>query len=478
MHSEEFNEKHPGVENTVVSNVNVPELAREFIATTFENYAPRTYAPRADFLFRQEDRSPVSATPIPAQGRNLQEATEELSSILERDANLRHPRYFGFIPGPAQSVSWLGDVVATAYNPHASNWTHSPGASVLEKQVIDWACEAAGIDGPRSGGILLSGGSVANLTGLMAARESRVDPDDIAKATVYTTNQTHSSVNKALRILGIPASHTRTLPVDEHFRMVPADLRAAIQEDLEQGLQPFAVVGTCGTTNTGAIDPINEIAGICEEFDLWFHVDGAFGASVLLSSRRADAAGIERADSITWDGHKWLFQTYGLAMLLVKDTSTLVKAFSAGGEYLQDVEGGSGNPDWWDLGPELTRPARAPRLWLTLQTVGTEALTKMIDSSIAVAETFEKEISQVEGISIVTPATNAIVTFTTGDADTNVRLAEYLRHYNIAGIWTTTLNDENVLRLCTISPDETEEDMTALVAEIRTALHNVTAATD
>ncbi|MGV0426482.1 pyridoxal phosphate-dependent decarboxylase family protein [Corynebacterium pyruviciproducens] len=457
--------------NPVTFNPRVPELATQFIGTIFNDYDPRSYAPGADFLTRQEDRQQVSPTAIPAVGRPLAEATKELVDVLEHDSNLRHPRFFGFIPGPAQSVSWLGDVIATAYNPHASNWAQSPGASALEKQVIDWACEAAGISSPNRGGILVSGGSMANLTGLMAARESRVPLDQIPRAVVYTTEQTHSSVNKALHILGI--SHIRTLPVDDAFRMQPAVLRQAIEADKKEGLLPFAVVGTCGTTNTGAIDPLDAIADLCDEFDLWFHVDGAYGGSVVLSSRKADARGVERCDSMAWDGHKWLFQTYGLAMVLVKNRADLVRSFSAGGEYLQDVEGGSHNPDWWDMGPELTRPARAPRLWLTLQTVGTERLSQMIDSSISVAELFEKEIQSVEGISIVTPACHAIVTFTTGDEAKNVALAEYLRRHNIAGIWTTTLNGKNVLRLCTISPDETEEDMEALVKDIEKALKKI-----
>ncbi|MCT1441434.1 pyridoxal phosphate-dependent decarboxylase family protein [Corynebacterium glucuronolyticum] len=453
--------------NPVTFNPRVPDLATEFIGSIFNDYDPREYAPGADFLTRQEDRKKVSPAAIPAVGRPLTEATKELVDVLEHDSNLRHPRFFGFIPGPAQSVSWLGDVIATAYNPHASNWAQSPGASALEKQVLDWACEAVGISNPNRGGILVSGGSMANLTGLMAARESRISLDDIPRARVYTTEQTHSSVNKALRIIGV---RPRILPVDEHFRMQPELLRSAIESDIADGLLPLAVVGTCGTTNTGAIDPLDAIADICEEFNLWFHVDGAYGGSVVLSSHRDNAHGVERCDSMAWDGHKWLYQTYGLAMLLVKDRADLVRAFSAGGEYLQDVEGGSHNPDWWDMGPELTRPARAPRLWLTLQTVGTERLTQMIDSSIAVAELFEKEIATVDGISIVTPACNAIVTFTTGSEKRNVQLAEYLRRHNIAGIWTTTLNDKNVLRLCTISPDETPEDMEALVKDIRKAL--------
>lgn len=204
--------------NPVTFNPRVPDLATEFIGSIFNDYDPREYAPGADFLTRQEDRKKVSPAAIPAVGRPLTEATKELVDVLEHDSNLRHPRFFGFIPGPAQSVSWLGDVIATAYNPHASNWAQSPGASALEKQVLDWACEAVGISNPNRGGILVSGGSMANLTGLMAARESRISLDDIPRARVYTTEQTHSSVNKALRIIGV---RPRILPVDEHFRMQP-----------------------------------------------------------------------------------------------------------------------------------------------------------------------------------------------------------------------------------------------------------------
>ena len=168
---------------------------------------------------------------------------------------------------------------------------------------------------------------------------------------------------------------------DEAFRMVPAALSEAIATDRASGKIPVAVVGTCGTTNTGSVDPLDALADICEAENLWFHVDGAYGGSVVLSDRAEVARGIERADSIVWDGHKWLYQIYGCALVLVKDVRTLLAAYSAGGEYLQDVAGLGQDPEWWDMGPELTRPARGPLLWLTLQVAGTKAMREMVTVS-------------------------------------------------------------------------------------------------
>lgn len=193
--------------------------------------------------------------------------------------------------------------------------------------------------------------------------------------------------------------------------MVPAALSEAIATDRASGKIPVAVVGTCGTTNTGSVDPLDALADICKAENLWFHVDGAYGGSVVLSDRAEVARGIERADSIVWDGHKWLYQIYGCALVLVKDVRTLLAAYSAGGEYLQDVAGLGQAPEWWDMGPELTRPARGPLLWLTLQVAGTKAMREMVSKSIRIAERFEQLVRESSFLEVVTPASLAIVTF-------------------------------------------------------------------
>ncbi|WKD59424.1 pyridoxal phosphate-dependent decarboxylase family protein [Corynebacterium caspium] len=458
-------------------------IAHRFIDRIFFEYGTSREDRFGDFLHRQENRHPLDLTPISAAGRDVADAAAELVRALEQDSNTRHPRFFGFIPGPAQPVSWLGAMIASAYNSHVGGRAIAPGASAIEEQVITYLAKAAGY-GEKAGGLFVSGGSMANLTAMIAARDYKIAKDDIALGVAYVSTQTHSSVRKALRLAGISSSRIRQLPVDEEFRMRTADLAEAIAADKAAGLKPFVVVGTCGTTNTGSVDPLNEIADICEREDLWFHVDGAYGASVLLSkTHNHQAAGVERSHSLSWDGHKWLYQTYGCAMLLVRDVTLLTQAFSETAEYLQDIDSGSeagGAPqagstrpdhDWWDLGPELTRPARAARLWLTLQAAGSDEISDDLDGSIEMAEVFAKKLGELPDWEIASKPSLAIVCFRyvgkhpAGDKFGS-EIAAALRKYNIAGIWSTELNGHTVLRLCTISPEQHVEDIKRLVEDI------------
>lgn len=449
-----------------MGNAAVPRLAAMFVNRVFDDYEKADFNHEPGFLHRQERRAKVSLTPFSDEGRDLEDAANELIDALEHDQNLRHPRFYGFIPGPAQSVSWLGDAIAMAYNPHVGGWNQAPGASSVEKQVIAWANSVVGLDSsPHAGGIIQSGGSVAGLTVLTAARDKYVAEQDIPKAVAYLTRQTHSALKKALHIIGIGSDNIRFVEHDDQQRMVIDDLETQIRRDRAAGRVPFVVIGTCGTTNTGAIDPLNAIADVCAREDLWFHCDGAYGASVVLSDRAHLAAGIERADSVVWDGHKWLFQVYGCGLVLVRDQRDLIRSYSAGGEYLQDIQGVAPDPDWWDLGPELTRPARAPRLWLTLQSAGVTLISEMVSQSLRRAERVEERLRGHDRFEITSPASLAIVTFTL-IADTpqerarrNQELARHLRHHNLLGIFTTELDGENVLRITTISPHESMEDL-------------------
>lgn len=455
-------------EETILYNTEIPDIAGEFIQEIFYKYQQHEFNPDKGFLRRQEVRGEVQLTPIGKEGRDIRDAAHEMINALEKDENVRHPRFYGFIPGPAQSVSWLGDMIAMAYNSHAGGWSMAPGSSQLEKDVIDWAIEKVGLSKyPNAGGLLQSGGTMAGFTALVAARDSKVKTEEIYKATAYMTGQTHTALHKALHEIGIPRSNWRFVESSKG-RMNTDDLRKKIKEDKEKGMIPFLVIGTCGTTNTGAIDPLDKIADICEDENLWFHADGAYGASVVLSDKKDLAKGIERADSIAWDGHKWLYQIYGVAFCLVKDIRTLLSSYSVGGEYLQDVDKNS-KPNWWDMGPELTRPARGPRLWLTLQNLGDEKLSSMVNNSIKSAEAIEKWIRSEDRLEVVSPAQLAIITFkvkgeTKEESERrNLMLSEKLRRDNIAGIFTTQLDGNNVLRICTISPEETNEDFKLLM---------------
>lgn len=301
----------------------------------------------------------VGRQTIPVSGRPLGEVYEELlRDVYSNTLLAQHPRSFSCVPSTASLLSWAGDVMTNAFNPHDSCRVNGPAVALIEKKLIRWLCDLAGYPA-EGGGLFVSGGSMANLTALTAARDAKLSFDERSRAVIYVSDQTHASVSKGLHIIGFDRSQIRTVPADERFRMDTASLTRAIAADVSAGKRPFAVVASAGTTNTGSVDPLPEIAALCRRHDMWMHVDGAFGASALLSAEQRTAlAGIERSDSLSWDAHKWMMQTYGCGMVLVRDQSTLARSFAAHPEYLKDSETGGDGIEFWDLGPELTRPAR------------------------------------------------------------------------------------------------------------------------
>ena len=245
-------------------------------------------------------------------------------------------------------------------------------------------------------------------------------------------------------------------------------LEQEIIKDTKAGKKPFVVVATAGTTNTGSIDSLNEIADLCEKYNMWMHVDGAYGGSVLVSPKYKHLLdGISRADSITWDAHKWLFQTYGCSMVLMKNGRYLINCFSTHPEYLKDAVIENDQTNYWDWGPELTRPARSLKLWFTIQTLGTEKLSQMVEHGIQLAEWAENEIKKYQEWEIITPAQLAIVNFRYSSTDLdehlldmiNARISQKMIDDGFACVLTTKLKGKTVLRICAIHPDATEDDM-------------------
>ncbi len=405
---------------------------------------------------------------FPKQGRPLNAVIDEMiETVYANQAIMQHPRFFAFVPSPASPLSWVGDVLTNSYNPHAGTWLESSSASCLEQETIKWLCQQAGYP-KTSGGLFVSGGSIANLTALVAARHAKLTEDEYADGVAYLSEQTHFSAAKALRIMGLHSKQIRIIPCDDQFRMDTKHLEKEISQDIEAGRKPFLVAATAGTTNAGCIDPLHQIADICERYKLWFHVDGAYGASVLVSKEyRHLLDGISRADSITWDAHKWLFQTYGCSVALFKDRNHLVECFSSNPEYLKDAVAEDGEINYWEWGIELTRPARSLKLWLTLQTLGTEKLSDMVTKGLKLAERAEDMIQEQPDWEIVTPAQLAVVNFRYAPKgfsvqqcdDLNARISHKMVEDGFACVLTTNLKGRTVLRICSIHPETTEDDM-------------------
>lgn len=417
----------------------------------------------------------------PGPSHTVEQAIEDAFKIFDFRARVNHPKFLAFVPGPASPISWLGDVISSAFNTFAGSKIQGSGAATVEKELTQWLASKAGLP-DTVGGIFVSGGSMANLTAMALARDNFLPSGSESLGVAYLSDQTHYSVAKGLRTLGFKNNQIRLVPSNSNFQMDTSQLVSVIQVDRAAGLIPFVVVGTCGTTNTGSVDPMAEIADICGKEKLWFHVDGAYGATGALSKTRSGIVdGLGLADSISWDAHKWLFQTYACSVLLVKDQKNLATSFNNDGDYLRDAFDDDSIPNFWNYGIELTRPARAMKLWFTLRVLGVDALGRMIDQGFLQAERAEEELRKLENWEIISSASLAILTFRyvppgKTDAeldDLNRAISQRLMAKNIATILTTKLRGKTVLRICSISPYLTVQGMADLVHEMNEQAQSV-----
>lgn len=420
---------------------------------------------------------------IPGEAHPVDQVLKEAFEIFDYRLRMNHPRFFGFIPAAVSPLSWLGETFTTAFNAFAGSRLQSSGPSCIEQNLIDWLASKAGLPS-TAGGLMVSGGSMANLTAMVLARDCKLPQNQRYKGVAYVSEQTHSSIAKGLRILGFEEEQIRKIPTDTIFRMDTSALKAAIKSDRDAGLSPFVVIASCGTTNTGTIDPLKEIVHIGRDEGLWIHVDGAYGASALLStSRSALLDGIAGVDSISWDAHKWLFQTYGCGMLLVREKAHLLRSFSTDAEYIRDAAETDDIPNFWNFGIELTRPARAMKLWFTLRTLGLDVIGAAIDHGMELAECAQSAIQRLPNWEITSQASLAVVTFrfvpphkSEDELDNlNSDISQRLVAEDIAGILTTKLKGKVVLRICSLSPLMTKIEMESVINQVNEIGENVLA---
>lgn len=431
-----------------------------------------TGATRADLDARLHDAAP-------ARGSDFQAALDQLfNDVLPFGARVDHPRFMAFVPGSPTWPAVLGDLIASGTNTFQGTWLASAGASTLELTIIDWFRDWLRYD-DAAAGLLVSGGSAANLTALATARLAHAElPSD--RATLYWSSETHSSVLRAARTLGFPDSHIRQLHVDAHQRIDPAELRSAIQHDRAAGLVPLAVVANAGTTSTGSIDDMHRIADVCADVGAWLHVDAAYGGFAVLTERGAAALqGIERADSIALDPHKWLYQPFEAGCLLVRDAALLDQAFSIMPPYLQDTAlpalDSTGQPasgplpvNFASRGIQLTRAARAFKIWLSIQTLGLDAFRTAIDRCLDLAAWAEQRIAASDRLEIVTPARLGIVCFRIrAGLDTaekiNRAALDSLTESGHAMISSTRVDGHFALRICVLNYRTGPEDIERVI---------------
>jgi glutamate/tyrosine decarboxylase-like PLP-dependent enzyme len=326
--------------------------------------------------------------PLPEEGRDAGTLVAEAAGqLFEHSLFNGHPRFFGYITSSPAPIGVLGDLLAAAVNANCGGWTLSPIASEIEAQTVRWIAEFIGYPA-TCGGLLVSGGNMANFVCFLAARTARADWDvrktgldsQQARLLVYTSAETHTWIQKAADLFGFGTDAIRWIPVDANQRMVASGLRRQIQDDRARGHRPFLVVGTAGSVSTGAVDPLDEIAAICEEFDLWFHVDGAYGGlAAAVPEAPADLRGLARADSVAVDPHKWLYAPLEAGCALVRQPEHLRQAFFYNPPYYRF---GGGSLNFVDYGPQNSRGFRALKVWLALQQVGRTGYIQSISEDI------------------------------------------------------------------------------------------------
>jgi len=359
----------------------------------------------------------------------------------------------GYIPGGGMYPSALGDFLADVFNRYAGISFASPGAVKMEQQLVRWMIDIVGYPA-TAGGDLTSGGSIANLTAIVAARETMgVRARDVENSCVYITADTHHCIDKSLRAAGLAECNKRLVPMDEKFRMDAAALENLILKDKVAGLRPWLIVASAGTTDAGAVDPMERIAELAEKHDIWMHVDAAYGGFFLLCEEgREVLRGLDKAHSIVLDPHKGMFLPYGSGAVLVRDVTWLARSQSYEADYMQDARTAEGEYSPADLSLELTRPFRGLRFWLPLKLFGVAPFRAALAEKIWLARFFYEQLDKTSGWEMGPYPELSVVTFRyvpqQGDADVlNERLVEAVREDGRVFISSTQINGNFVLRL-------------------------------
>ncbi len=404
---------------------------------------------------------------------NPTDAKEVLNFVLEevmtKSNIVSHPKSYSFVPGPSNYISAMADSLTAGFNIFSGGWQASPAAAEMEIVAMNWLLKMFGFPQRKGGGIFTSGGSMANLTALVTARTVKCG-DDFSKAIIYLSDQAHSSNIKAIRVLGFRKEQIRIIPTDGEFKFSLNKLKNAIAKDRLEGLQPFCLIATAGTTNTGTVDPLSDIAKICKKEDIWFHIDGAYGGFAILSEDgKPLLKGIEKADSLTVDPHKWFYQPYEIGCLLVKKHKWLKGTFTEKPEYLRDIEGNTSEINFYDHGIELTRRFRALKFYMSIKTFGLGEFRKAISYNISLAETTEAYLRKSSNWEVISPATLAVINFRYNPIGNDLSekeldaLNQHISHKVVeskeALLVTTILNGQVVLRMCLINPRTTFKDI-------------------
>ena len=423
-------------------------------------------------------RAGALAESLPERGADL----DRLLDLLFEEAvplsyNTASPGYLAYIPGGGVFPSAVADLIANAVNRYVGVWIAAPGLAQLELNVVRWFCEIIGYPA-GSGGILTTGGSLANFTAVVTARRERL-PDDFLSGTIYTSDQTHHSVCKAAVLAGFPAENVRQIATNEDFSWRLDDLMRCIAEDREGGLRPFMLVASAGTTNTGAVDDLGGAADVAVDEGLWLHVDAAYGGFFMLTERgREIMRGIERADSVALDPHKGLFLPYGNGSLLVRDIGALRRAHSAFADYMPEMQQDGELVDFCQLSPELSRDFRGLRAWLPIKLFGIDAFRSSLDEKLDLARWATDRLREVPDVEIVAEPQLSLTAFRWAPIgysqdELNELNRELLLRVNARRnvyMTGTTLRGRYALRICVLSFRTHHDRMEQCLIDVRESI--------
>ena len=365
--------------------------------------------------------------------------------------------HLGYIPGGGIFHSALGDFLAAVTNRYAGVFFASPGAVRVENLLLNWMAEILGYP-KTAGGNLTSGGSIANLIAIVTARDAfELKGKDLEKTVIYLSEHAHHSVNKAIRIAGLSECIVRNINLDSNYRMKAPELESKITEDLKNGLRPWLIIASAGTTDVGAVDPLIDIGAIAEKYKLWFHIDAAYGGFFILSdSGKKILKGLDRSDSLVVDPHKGLFIPYGSGAVLIKNKERLLTSHHYQANYMQDALTSTDELSPADLSPELSKHFRGLRLWLPLKLIGVNPFRAMLEEKIQLARYFYQRVKEIPGMEVGPFPDLSVVTFRyiphSGNADEfNKRLVNEIQKDGRVFLSSTILNAKFTLRLAVLS---------------------------
>jgi len=403
--------------------------------------------------------------PVPEEGPGS-EALDALSDVLAF-SRPPSPRFYGYVLGSGEPVAAAADLLASVLNQNGTAWRSGPAAITIERTVVNWIATAIGCKG--FAGSLTGGGSSANTMGLAMAREAKLPANDdgAEPGIVYASSEVHMSTGKAVALLGLGRKNLRLIPVNSAFQMDVAALRKAVEEDRREGKKAVAIVASGGTTNTGAIDDFPALAQVAHEYDLWFHIDGAYGVLAAIAAPEK-FRGIELADSLSLDPHKWLYQPLDCGLLLYRDAAIARKTFAYSGDYTKSLQTDPVEAfSFFEESQELSRRFRALKVWLSLRYHGLEAFRKSIQMDFDHAQLLAELIRKESRLELLAPVPLSAVCWRWRDSDDafNARLLKRIIQRGRVYISNATINGLFSLRACFVNHRTTESDVRAVVEE-------------